>query len=442
MSHAVDLYDLLFPELSFFCPADQNDPKYLSQFFRQLFSGGGSYFDYVPDDPNAVSVETPGVCITSYFEYNAVKEQLELMAGELDDGTAYRLNDLGLFRLSNVPFMCSESPFSNNYCGIALGMPAEDHEIVRPFFDEILGDGSIGGNLSAESGNKWNRVDLIQSATEYLSTRATLDVGTDPGVWVIKEIHKVALGMELTDEEGRELVDLFFDLLTRAILPGWISFWFSWDSINTRRRYLERYEAAIRELIADGSVTTLADEGLNVKKSAWALFDAFCYAGLPSTRGTIMGTLGAYYNGLVDVDLTDPQQLGRAIFETVRQYPPVLGVPRANSETNRRHAPLVGMSGYDTVVFGEDALDYRIRFTFTDYENTLLNWANAATPKSGEPLHTNHVCPAMSFSFNVALSFLLALDPTQWTAESIPEVPLAGAGPRFWDSFTITKNTE
>jgi hypothetical protein len=170
------------------------------------------------------------------------------------------------------------------------------------------------------------------------------------------------------------------------------------------------------------------------------IYDALALASLPSLTVTIKGALGAYYLGWVgeQYNMTDTMDLSLVILEGIRNYPPVLGFPRVDAATGIRHMPLVGISGYDSKVYGSDALTYRIRFSFDEYKDTLLNWADAATAVPGKP-ESAHQCPAKALSFQMVLAFLMELDATQWKPNFRLKDPGPGNGPFFWRRYTIRR---
>lgn len=392
-------------------------------------------------------------CEELVLGYDAVKEQLGVLVQTLDDGTSERSNNLGVIRMNPKDFqtVCELGVFAEDYCGIALGAPASDHELIRPFLDEVLGVGGgdvIGGDITNTTGNRWDRADLIQSAETFLADKTELDTGgTDLSIWLLQEVHRRILGIELTDDEASDMADKMSSLLIRGFIYPLGPFRDK-ELDEFKRSTLTLYQQAIRSLIAADEVTTLVDdaEGKNVLLASVVLLDAFTFAARPSVTSTIKNFLGTYYGDPYDfdssdLDVTNTMDLSVLLLESIRFYPPVVGVPFVIKETGIRIDPLVGVTGYDEDVYGPTWNVYNPkRFgSLAEYKDTLLNWANAALPLAGKP-HTSHVCPAKAFSFNLVLSFLLALDPTQWSAPEPPTVPDVGNGPGFFSGFQIVRN--
>lgn len=153
--------------------------------------------------------------------------------------------------------------------------------------------------------------------------------------------------------------------------------------------------------------------------------------------------MGAYLYDLGDVNdmitWSDKEDIGRVVMEAVRVYPPVLGVPYVEDGT--RYDILVGYSGYDFDVFGNDSHDFRVRFgTVQEYRAVLLNWADSAEPVSVTKPGTSHICPARSFFYNLVVAFLEAMEVETWMeADGLPAIPKDGAGPVFWDDVRMKK---
>jgi len=208
-----------------------------------------------------------------------------------------------------------------------------------------------------------------------------------------------------------------------------------------------------------------ADYDRHITITARGVLDALIFAGGLSVPGLIFSGLAAYYTGLTgtEFDITDPGQAPLLVMETIRNYPAVLGVPYlmpdgtdedGNTKYHRR-APLAGMGGYDKGVYGEDALEFRIRHSAPDggdglefYKSHSIDWADSAKPVDGKPW-SSRICPAKSMSYNMVLAFWEAMDPTNWCVRERSErtriywselsspparflpLPLALAHPRF-----------
>lgn len=369
----------------------------------------------------------------------AVNSRLPEMMEKLKNRSITRPNNLGLLRLSQQPFTCFEDDtiYSNGYCGIGLGMPEDDHDEIRPFLDQALGNGGTTAFGDwVDEGTFWKFDDLKTSAEMYLSTRNKLTLGVDAGVFFMTEIHKLIFDITLTEQEAYEMLEFFDDFLQRSVLLDIPIILSPTNLRNQRKGYVERYEEAIRSRIAmfpglDDSKVKLAAEGA---------LDALIFAGGPSLTGAMEGTLGAYLNGFVDdsIDWTSTHDVGRVVMEVVRVYPPVLGVPYL--EDGYRYNSLTGYTGYDKDVWSEDAYSFKIRGNVDYYLERLVSWSDAAVPDDDRP-QASHVCPAKSFSFNLLVAFIVAMNVEEWEASSgePPFVEDPGQGPFFWDPFDVER---
>jgi len=277
----------------------------------------------------------------------------------------------------------------------------------------------------------WHRKsDLRTRAAGFLANKNKIDVKRDSGIWTTMVLHDIALGMSFSEAEAGEFVDfqakavvitaLPSGLADNSIIGGAVGIP---EALSYKGRLLERYETAIEKLIVNGDIpaSLLADENGVVydqadlvTKLSWGMLDALIFAGGLSVPGVITAGMAAYYTGLTDLhlaggakfDIDDPAEAPKLVFECIRNYPPVLGVPYIETSSGFRHAPLAGMGGYDVDAYGADARDngagdtmtgkvdgFKIRGDFNYYHSRSIDWADSAAPVDGKPW-TNHICPA------------------------------------------------
>lgn len=380
----------------------------------------------------------PLLCEVFFASHDSAGVEMATMVGKLDLGIADRGNSLGYLRLSDRPFTCRDDPtlYEDGYCGIGIGMPNAQHSRIRPFLDEMLGTGEAVMPWG-DSGNFWNLASLKESARDFIAGRTTMVIGVDPGNFYLIEIHRRMLGIVLTEEEAGVLQEFMVDFLFNAVFLQ-LPIVTDSDGLRAQREgYINMYVTAIESRVDSGFITTLnkADSLL----AANGLLDAFIFAAIPSLTGMSSAIMGVYLHNLGDVnnqiDWNIDSDLGAAIMECVRVYPPVLGIPYI--EGNTRFESLVGYSGYDFGVFGADSHDFRVRMNVEQYRAILINWADKAIPVPGKP-ETSRVCPARSLSFNLLLAFLSELDITSWMEGEggLPTVQPSGSGPTFWGTVT------
>jgi hypothetical protein len=407
------------------------------------------------------SSDNPGADTTSYISLETIRAKIADLPIQQEAGLALRGNELGLLRLNQYFYPeCKDEA----YCGIALGVSQADHKIVRPVLDEIFGDGQDG--VIGLAGYKWSRQSMRESALGFVSSRNHLSMKNDAGLWTTKVLHQVALGIYLTDAEAQAFVDLQTKAVVLTALPAFAPKWFGSqlgldDALSKKAFYLKRYEAAIRKQVAAGYITTLdashADYDTHVMKTAWGFLDALIFAGGLSVPGVIFSGLAAYYTGLTgtDFDINDPLQAPLLVMETIRNYPAVLGVPYlmpdgVDSDGNtkyHREAPLAGMGGYDKKVYGDDALEFRIRKEAPDggdglayYHTHSIDWADSGVPVDGKPW-SSRICPAKSMSYNMILAFWEAMDATNWYVDPDSKIEREN-GPVWWTNYELHRRCE
>ena len=378
-------------------------------------------------------------CIEAAISPTDVAALLPAMVEKLDAGVAVRRNNLGMFRLGDHVFPCDRgapTPYSDGYCGISLGMPTVDHEKIRGFLDIALGSGLTGLDTWTDEGTNWSYQSIFDAATVFLSGRNRLSLGRDAGAFYVQQLHLIAMGIELTDDESFELYDFYRGMVQAAVAPAIPFFSDPSPFRENRGQYTAKYEAALllrmEEYQLEPSTITLAAE---------ALFDALGFAAVPSVAGVTEGVVGAYLNDLdgENIDWSNRNDLASVVFETVRLNPPVLGVPF--EENGVRYHSVVGYTGYDLSHWGEDAHSFRMRGDVEYYRERTLNWADTALPLEGKP-YTAHLCPARSLSFNLVLAFVDAMDLETWIPAdggSPPTEPPVGSGTDFWDPFDIER---
>lgn len=430
----------------------------IGDFFGSVCLGRANIFYYISGIPLLINLITyhtlagilgyesgdyttraPLICEVLYGSVESASIEMGRMVSLLDEGSAKRGNSLGYLRLSPKPFTCYDDPtlYSDGYCGIGLGMPHADHSKIRPFLDQVLGEGNPLVPWG-ESGNFWSLTELQTAAQQYLAGRDSLVVGFDPGNFFLIEIHRRMLGIELTEEEASTLQTFMDDSLFDAVFPQIPIVTDSRQRRADRAVYIDMYVQAIEARIVSGIITTL--DMADARLAANAFMDAMTFAAIPSLTGGVAAVVGVYLHNIGNVNnelnWDEPNDLGRAIMEAVRSYPPVLGVPYLKDNT--RFESVVGYTGYDETVFGSDARDYRVRFaTVNQYRDLLVNWADKAFPVVGKP-ETSHVCPARSLSFNLLFAFLSQLDITSWMEGEggKPTVQPSGSGPTFWGTIS------
>jgi hypothetical protein len=392
------------------------------------------------------SVPSPGLCTTSYLSHEEVKQRIADLPQLQYSGEVYRENALGLLRLGSPTFQWCSDPDAYDYCGVVNGMSAEDHEIIRPLLDELFGDGDSPGSAGTFTsiGNRWGKADLVASAADFLKDKDTLSLGSDVSLWTVLQLHKTALGVDLPVATAEAFVQLQGAAFLLSIFPD-ESVDVLAETVGATVKGINAAKANFANIYKDalsaglgGNLIDISDSIL-MEKAAYSILDSFLFAGGLSVSAVIQAGLAAYFTGLTPnkFDMKNVDDLKLLVLESVRLYPPVLGVPYIDADTGQRHVPLVGFAGFDQSVYGSDASEFRIRGDLQYYHTRSLNWAESALPLDGQA-HTNHVCPGRSMSFNMILAFWESLDATMWCVDPATEIKREN-GPTFWSDFTLTK---
>ncbi|GMH46403.1 hypothetical protein TrRE_jg6628 [Triparma retinervis] len=432
-------------------PFHQDDFSYWTDMAQIGIKTYSPFFE-AQDGYDGISSPHPGSDTTSYIGLSAIRQKIaELPVAqqlpEGDAGRATRGNELGLLRLNTAFYPeCKDEA----YCGIALGVTREDHEKVRPVLDEVFGESDTFNdavNPPGLDGFKWTRDSLRQSALSFVGSKNHLSIKNDPGVWTAMVLHKTAMDLDLSIDDAQKFVDFQAKAVVITPLPSFVPEWFGGalkveETLKQKRNYIKIYTHAIEKCIKSGHITNLSiDDEEGIKKTAWGFLDALIFAGGLSVPGVIHAGLAAYYTGLTgtDFDILDPNQAPLLVMESIRHSPPVLGVPYLIG--NHRHAPLAGMGGYDKGVYGDDALDFRIRDDLAFYHQNSIDWADTAVtadPGNENPKHSSRICPAKSMSYNMILAFWEAMDPTNWSVDPESDISREN-GPIWWSSFEINR---
>lgn len=121
-------------------------------------------------------------------------------AGEVDRSPGY----LGVTQYGRV---WPENPWKS----IALGADKAHHDQMRPLVAKLMGSAQLSGAWSAES--------LRASADAFFEKRTSVDLDVDLQVWVQQVLHRVNLGIELSEAEAKQVFGLFNPMAVNACLP-------------------------------------------------------------------------------------------------------------------------------------------------------------------------------------------------------------------------------
>eukprot|EP00542_Grammatophora_oceanica_P010718 CAMPEP_0194043408 /NCGR_PEP_ID=MMETSP0009_2-20130614/15044_1 /TAXON_ID=210454 /ORGANISM="Grammatophora oceanica, Strain CCMP 410" /LENGTH=723 /DNA_ID=CAMNT_0038687601 /DNA_START=102 /DNA_END=2273 /DNA_ORIENTATION=- len=425
----------------------------------------------------------PGLCTISFTKRTPVEMAQTMMPYILENNMGHRGNELGFFRFNTRLYeYCQDDP---DYCGIFLGAPRDQHQLIRPILDDVFGsDGSLlpsegdfeyivedqfksslddvdgtasfqsdplGGGLFGEglsglgtgfTGNTWSKTSLRESAAEFLAGREEVKIGRDERIWSLDVLHKHTLGLDLGTAAIRNFMELQGISLILSILP---------DIGNLVDIAAENFGITVEEVNEVKELFRLTYKGVimgtnpgiaesEADMMANGVLDTFLFAGGLSVPQTIKQSLGAYYSGWAGKDFNPKSiiDLNILIMETVRVFPPVLGQTFVDNVFGLRYSGTPGLVGFDKEVYGKDADEFRIRGDLEYYHSRSLNWAEAGgTPVEGAPW-SRRDCPAKEMSIAMMSAFMEALVLEEWCVDRDEELVLQ-KGPTYFDSFVLVR---
>jgi len=343
----------------------------------------------------------PGSNCESEYRWPKVVAGLELVPERQATGEIVRGNDLGYF-IMNSAF------WDTDVKTISLGFSVEDHNFVRPYYDQVLGSGS----------KWWSRAAVRTSLERFMDGRKELQVPTDVNLWTTKLMHEVHLGITLSDEDAAEFNDLQQAAIKLIIMPSWkvlgslAQLGLGAGGLREKRElWLSRYKAAI-----DGDARGIFPRHLTDRHKlllATAFMDSLLFAGGLSVPGLISVGLGVVYsdNSPLPVQLRELPSTSVAtklVWEVIRQMPAVVGFPWWSPSGDERTVMNIQMALRDPEVWGTDSDTFRLR-NDSDYERYgPVAWAQPANGngwRSGVLTPGSRGCPGQEFSFAVATEF-------------------------------------
>lgn len=192
-------------------------------------------------------VGTMGCGTKMYYSHATCKEKLREMTPRISDGTLKRESQLALGLFNNISW-----PEVGRF---GLGTTKEDHAFVRPFLAEMFS--SAKGSWTSAS---------LHSDFKYLFARiSTLDHNNRNGhrgarepffpsqskniltQWTMKILHRIGLGMEITDSEAEELaalqtVSLLAAGATSKLCAMFLYYaFFTKPTLQARQKYIEKH---------------------------------------------------------------------------------------------------------------------------------------------------------------------------------------------------------
>lgn len=387
-----------------------------------------------------------GSSTTMYYSYSTVKEKLQLIGPSIAAGTLKRESELALAVFNNIMW-----PEAGKF---SLGLPNEDHAVLRPYLARMFdaAKGQAGG---------WTDGSLREEFRAQLADVTSFSNDNTPGArfsWdvvmpsrgklfltkvVLKVLHRVALGIDLSDAEALELAALQTTLLGPAFLPPLlartllIQGLLTWRCAATKRKYMEIYKAAVQrkwpgEDWPERKVALVAS----------GFFDAMWAAGgrsVPLALDIVLGYILTRNRppALLGVDFTVEANVKSLMVEAMRFHAPVTVFPQwvtSDGGNTWQHEYLVlDRALSDPAVFPNPDV-FRL-----DREANLelsVSWGDFALV-DGDTAHPNsHACPGKELSISMVLAFVKEfqdLGPWNVTNDDIHMTYYGSSG------FTVTR---
>jgi len=371
----------------------------------------------------------PGLDTDSVMTYALEVKEMELLPSRLQNGEAYRGNELGNVRINSYVWP-----------GFALGANETLHDKLRPIYDDLWGTGA----------STWSKDSIRSSARRYLrQVNNTFTVKDDIAKWVELELHKLTFGVELSKEQLDEFLSFQSVAPLMLILPEFTAPILHLvpavtDFKATQQKLRDQYLGYIKEC----KLSLYCGVPAHLLPSlASAILDALTFAGGLSVPQGLTAVLALFYSDqspaaqFSDMSKLSDEELEAFVFEAVRLYPPVIEFPWFDAASGRRKLMIEMKALRDTSVWGKDANDFRLRSLDTYHRYGGIAWvepANGAKKQGNRWLVTNSSrgCPGQDLSMAMMVGFLqewraLQEESGEWSVSEQPAGGITFTGPAF-----------
>lgn len=400
------LWNYALPQLRFLA-AGEMDAVSLTKWYTDL------------TDADPLVGDGPGPNTHSYYGYNTVKSMLQGMAVKIKEGTLERSNELGMQILRDNMW-----PETGR---IMFGLDNSDHASVRPYLADTL-DGAEKPEETCNGVTCWNAAWLrhvFQQRFAGLSSFSSSDLQ-----WIITAVlHKVFLNIDLSDEQAKQFADFQADLMRVIAFPRNDL----WETVlgafpdEFRKQYITNYRAAIASKWPDVDWSIVE---VKATLLANAMMDSIALHAGPVVSGALEHLLALLYmqgepgDALIrPIKAQDEVGIQDLIWETLRRYPPVAGVPywveNKDQITWRHEIPNLQMALQDPSVF-PDPLAFRLRRPGMNHANNSLSigFADFALVDNDVSNRDSHACPGKKLTLALLQAFLQEFSAYRWKADS------------------------
>jgi len=129
---------------------------------------------------------------------------------------------------------------------IALGMLQEDHAFCRPIIARLVG---------APPNGRWTVDEVRTAAVDFWKDRKTLEADLDFKIWVTQTLHRVHLGLELSQAEAKQFCVFQRQVLLTIAVPkdalDVVRDVLKLDAtLEDKERWLKMYRPALKKSLA------------------------------------------------------------------------------------------------------------------------------------------------------------------------------------------------
>jgi len=388
----------------------------------------------------------PGLDTTTHMSHAHIVEALKEVPKMQYEGTVWRGNELGII-VNNDIFW---EHYGVNPVGISLGSSVNQHMVVRPILDELLGD--VNDQLAAA---------LEESAKSYIgkinvSSDRSINALKDPSIWVHRELLKILFPSRDASEFTNAV--LFFNVQSDLVQFQTLSQLVS-DSTARQlpgkegKTLVENVEDIFKvyfPIVNETYGERLAGEDCSpsascVHQLTATILDTLFFAGGLSVPSAIFTALWVLYADHHD-EITQlpngtkvqtfPQNLlynrndpSTFFWESIRFFPPVLGFPWWTQKPEIatctddpvscnqfnggvREIQLLGLGQRDPNAWGMDASLFRVR-RISEYAKSV-GFADFAKDDSIANGAMNRNCPAKKLALQLGIAWFKAFDQTAY----------------------------
>jgi len=362
----------------------------------------------------------PGPNTQTLYSYYKVKSFLEGLAFRIKSGTVERTNEFGMQILRDNMW-----PETGR---IMFGLDNGDHATVRPFFGQLFDGGQKPEDKKCDGSTCWNLAWLRSVFQQRLAGLTYFSSG-DLQLMIAVLLHKIHLNIDLSDDEARQFVAFQVELMRVIAFPQNVL----WETVlgefplELKENYIKNYQAAIANKWRDIDWTASPEKAAVLSS---AMLDSIALHAGPSVSAALEHTLALLYmqgepGSSVPRPLaaTDEAGMQDLIWEVLRRYPPVAGVPTwvtdDDGQTWVHEIANVQQALQDPSVFPEP-LEFRLGRPGLSHANSSLSigFADFAMVDGDVSHPASHACPGKNLALSIMLAFLQEFSAYQWTVDS------------------------